>query len=152
LRTTLTRLERGISIALFVLAVFVVWQSAGMPSGTLKLPGPGMLPMALGVLLALSSLALILMSPRSGPSQAEAVIVGNRRIVVAFLALVIAGLLFERIGFLLTGTLFLFVLLWMLSPLGWLGSLVAGFAAALIMNLAFLHALGVSLPSYPWSF
>lgn len=151
MRTTLTRLERGISIALFVLAAFVIWQSAGMPGGTISLPGPGMLPMALGVLLALSSLTLLLMSRRPGRGLAEAVVVGNRRIAVTFLALVGAGLLFERLGFLLTGTLFLFVLLRMLSPLGWLGSLVAGFAAALVMNLAFLHGLGVSLPSYPWS-
>jgi hypothetical protein len=152
LRTTLTRLERGISVALFVLATFVVWQSAGMPSGTASLPGPGMLPIALGVLLALSALALLLLSWRSEASHAEAVKLGNRPIAVAFLALVSAGLLFERLGSLLTGTLFLFVLLWTLSALGWWRSLVAGFAAALVMNLAFLHVLGVSLPSYPWSF
>jgi putative tricarboxylic transport membrane protein len=152
LRTTLTRLERGICLALFALSVFVVWQSARMPGGTLSLPGPGMLPLAIGVLLGLSSLALILRSLRPGPDHAEAVVVGNRRIAAAFLALILAGLAFERIGFLATGTLFLFVLLRMLSPLGWLGSLVAGFVAALIMNLAFLHGLGVSLPAYPWSF
>lgn len=151
MRTTLTRLERGVCLALFALAVFVVWQSARMPGGTLSLPGPGMLPLAIGVLLGLSSLALILRSLRPGPGHDEVVVVGNRRILVAFLGIILAGLLFERIGFLAAGTLFLFVLLRMLSPLGWLGSLAAGFAAALVMNLAFVHGLGVSLPAFPWS-
>lgn len=151
MNTTQARLERGISIALFVLALIVLWQSARMPGGTLRLPGPGMLPMAIGVLLALSSLALIVMSFRPGPDQAEAVTLANRRIAAAFLAVVVAGLLFERLGFLLTGGLFLFAMLRLLSALGWWRSAAAGFAAALVLDLGFQHVLGVGLPRFPWT-
>lgn len=152
MNTTQARLERGISIVLFVLALIVLWQSARMPGGTLRLPGPGMLPMAIGALLALASLALIVMSFRPGPDQAEAVILGNRRIAGAFLAVVAAGFAFERLGFLLTGGLFLFAMLRLLSKLGWWRSAVAGFAAALVLELGFRLGLGVGLPLFPWTF
>ncbi len=150
MRTTLKRLELGILATLVALAVFVVWQSARMPSGTLSLPGPGMLPMALGLLLALSALALILLVLRSGLAHADPVTLGNRQIAVSTSLLLGAGLLFEGAGFVATGTLFLFALLWMLSPLGWWKSLAAATAAAFIANYLFKDLLGVSLPAFPW--
>jgi hypothetical protein len=150
-RTTLKRLELGILVALGALAVFVVWQSARMPSGTLSLPGPGMLPMALGLLLALSTLALILLLLRSGPENETPVTLGNRQIAISFPVLVGAGLLFDRVGFVVTGSLFLFALLWMLSPLGWWRSLIASVAATLTSNYLFKSLLGISLPPFPWA-
>ena len=152
MRTTLKRLELGILVALVVLAVFVVWQSARMPSGTISLPGPGMLPMALGLLLALSALALILLLSRSGSMDADPVTLGNRQIAISFLILVGTGLLFDRLGFVVTGSLFLFALLWMLSPLGWWRSLLVSVAAVFVSNYLFKGLLGVSLPPFSWAF
>jgi len=139
MNTTGRRLELAVMACLLLLAVFAFWQAALMPSGTLSLPGPGMLPMALGALLALSVLALF------------ALRLGSRQIGVCVLALLAAGLLFERAGFVVTGALFLWVLLWMLSPLGWWRSSIAGVAAALVTDYLFKDLLGVSLPSFPWT-
>jgi len=151
MNTTGRRLELAVMACLLLLAVFAFWQAALMPSGTLSLPGPGMLPMALGALLALSVLALFALRLGVGPQSDVPLRLGSRQIGVCVLALLAAGLLFERAGFVVTGALFLWVLLWMLSPLGWWRSSIAGVAAALVTDYLFKDLLGVSLPSFPWT-
>ena len=138
-------------VCLLLLAGFAIWQAALMPSGTLSLPGPGMLPMALGVLLALSVLALFAPRFRSGPLHDAPVRLGSRQITVCVLVLMAAGLLFERVGFVVTGALFLWALLWMLSPLGWWRSLIAAVAATLATSYLFNDLLDVVLPRFPWN-
>jgi len=71
--------------------------------------------------------------------------------VEPFIALIIvAGLLFERVGFIVTSTLFLFVMLASLSPLGWWRSLLAAVAASIATSYIFQNLLGVTLPPLPF--
>src|SRR5687768_12955470 len=120
-----------------------------MPQGTAALPGPGMLPLGLGLLIAACSITLIVVG-RATPD--EPVAVGNRQVACALLAVLAAGLLWERAGFLITATLFLFVLLWMLSPLGWWRSLLAAAAGAAVARFAFQNLLNVVLPPLPFAY
>ena len=150
--TTLKRLELYILLTLAALAVFVVWEAARMPSGTLSLPGPGMLPLALGTLLAMSSLALILLSRRADPEAEGPIILGNRQVVISFLVLLGAGLLFERAGFIVASTLFLFLQLLMLSPLGWWRAMSAAVVTTFALHYVFQGLLGVQLPPLPWAY
>jgi hypothetical protein len=119
-----------------------------MPQGTPALPGPGMLPLGLGVLMALC--AVILLVART--SADEPVKLGNREVVCALLAVLAAGMLWERAGFLITATLFLFALLWMLSPLGWWRSLIAAAAGAAAARYLFQNLLNVVLPPLPFAY
>jgi hypothetical protein len=147
-RTSLRRLELGVGLSLIAVGAFAAWEAFRMPHGTAALPGPGVLPFALGVLIA--ACALILIVARTSPD--EPVTVGNRPVFCALLAVLAAGLLWERAGFLITSTFFLFVLLWMLSPLGWWRSLIAAAVGAAVARFAFQNLLNVVLPPLPFAY
>lgn len=145
--TSLRRLEIGVGVSLLLLGLLAAWEGARMPQGTPALPGPGMLPVALGVLLAVCSAVLVFLS-----KAGEAVAIGHRHVAAALLMVLAAGLLWERAGFLITSTLFLFVLLWTLSPLGWWRSLIAAALGTAGARFAFQNLLNVVLPPLPFAF
>ena len=136
-------------VFLLLLGAFAAWEAARMPFGTAAMPGPGMMPMALGVLLMLSAAGLVVLELKA-PVTDAAVVLGNRHVVLAVAAIVVAGLLFERAGFLITSSLFLFVMLVALSPLGWWRSLLAAVAASIATSYIFQNLLGVALPPIPF--
>jgi len=123
---SLRRLEIAVAVSLLLLGAFATWAAAEMPFGTAAMPGPGMMPMALGLLLMLSAAGLIVLELR-GPATDAAVVLGNRHVALGIALIIVAGLLFERVGFIVTSTLFLFVMLASLSPLSLalMGHLVA---------------------------
>lgn len=136
-------------MALLLLGIFAIWEAARMPFGTPGLPGPAMMPMALGVLIAVSSAGLIVWRLKVRPPD-DVIAIGHRRITLAVTAILAAGFLFERAGFLVTSTLLLFVLLWSLSPLGWWRSLLAAGAASIAARYLFQNLLNVALPPFPF--
>jgi putative tricarboxylic transport membrane protein len=146
---SLRRLEIGVAVALALLGAFAAWEASRMPSGTAALPGPAMMPMAVGVLLALAAIGVIAFRSAGVPSD-DPVALGNRSIVLAVAAIVVAGLLFERVGFLVTSSLFVFTLLWSLSALGWWRSLIAAVVASLVARSFFQDLLNVRLPPFPF--
>ena len=136
-------------MALLLLGLFAIWEAVRMPFGTPGLPGPAMVPMALGVLIAVSSAGLIVWRLKVRPPD-DVIAIGHRRITLAVTAILAAGFLFERAGFLVTSTLLLFVLLWSLSPLGWWRSLLAAGAASIAARYLFQNLLNVALPPFPF--
>jgi putative tricarboxylic transport membrane protein len=144
------RLEIAVSIALLLLGACWTFEAARMPFGTAAVPGPAMMPLALGILLMLTSATLIVLELRS-PVEVETVPFGNRHIATAVAAVLVAGLVFERAGFLITSTLFLFALLVTLSTLGWWRSLLASVAASIAALWFFDRLLGVVLPPLPFT-
>ena len=143
------RLEIAVAIAFILLGAFAAWEAARMPLGSAAMPGPGMMPLALGVLLMLSSAALVILDWKA-PQPEAPVLLGNRQVALTVAATIIAGLLFERAGFLVTSTLFLFVMLLALSTLGWWRSLLASVAASVAALYFFQKLLGVNLPPLPF--
>ena len=98
--TSFKRLETAVAASLLLLALFAIWQALGMPMGTAAMPGAGVMPVALGVLLALCALVLIVWRDKTGSSGDVRVIVGHRLVALGIVATAVAGLLFERVGFL----------------------------------------------------
>ena len=144
------RLETAVAVSLLLLGLFAIWQASGMPMGTAAMPGPGVMPIALGVLLALSALILIVRGGHAGPAANAAVVLGHPFVALGIGATAAAGFLFERVGFQITSTLLLFVLLRSLSTLGTWRSLVAAVIATIVAGLFFQNLLGVSLPPSPF--
>jgi len=136
-------------VFLLLLGAFATWEAARMPFGTAAMPGPGMMPMALGVLLMLSAAGLVVLELKA-PVTDAAVLLGTRHVALAAAAIVVAGLLFERAGFLITSSLFLFVMLVALSALGWWRSLLAAVAVSIAARYLFQNLLGVTLPPLPF--
>jgi putative tricarboxylic transport membrane protein len=103
-----------IRIAALVLLVFAagfLWEASRYPFGSLGSPGPGFLPVTLGTAFAVLSLVLLIRPgrPPEGvlpPDRAAAV-----RIVASVVAIALAIVLLDRLGFLVTGTLLMLALL-----------------------------------------
>ena len=108
---TPSRLEIAVAVSLLLLGAFAAWEAARMPFGTRRLPGPGMMPMALGVLLMLSLAGLVVLELKAPADGGRRDPLGHRHVALDGGARSWRGLLFERAGFLITSTLFLFVML-----------------------------------------
>lgn len=150
------RFEILTGIVLFLVATGMAWAAARMPMGTIALPGPGVVPLVLAVLLASASLIHTILCLRTVPGQAASARedhdTANRwRIAIMLAAIVGAALLFERIGYFPTAALFLFVMLSSLSSLRWWQSALAALAGAWLSLLCFSDLLGVALPRVPIS-
>lgn len=145
------RTEIVIDLALFLLAAGMAWVAARMPSGTVSMPGPGLVPLTLALLLAAASLVHMLYwlrAPPGGsePARAPQDSAARRRIAIMLAAIGAAALLLEHVGYLPTAALFLFVMLWSLSSLGWWRSALAALAGAWLSLLFFRDVLAVALP------
>ena len=138
-----------ISGILCAVGIFVILKARAMPYGEATVPGPGFLPMILGVLLLGIS---VILGIRALLSQGNPVRVqlGHRSMVSILVALVVLAGLLERLGFLPVMTLFVFLALKTLSSLkAWkcfLWGLVAAFAGYGFFGLL----LGIPLPLGTW--
>jgi putative tricarboxylic transport membrane protein len=146
LAASLRRGEAAAALVLLLLACGVVWQSAQMPPGTLGAPGPGAFPGALGVLLGAICIGLLVRAWRMTAAEDESIVLGHRDIALTLVALVVLGVVFEWLGFVLSAGLFMLVLFRAFSPLRWFGAIVAAAATAGVSYLVFVRLLGVSLP------
>ena len=103
------------ALILFAFAAGFLWEASRYPFGTPGAPGPGFLPVVLGVVFAILSLALLIRPGR----PVEGILPPDRgaaiRIVVTIAAIAVAILLFDRLGFLVAGTLLMLVLLLVLD-------------------------------------
>ena len=108
---TLDRIAGG---ALALLGLFVVWESLGsarrLPLGTLRSPGPAYLPVMLAVALVLFG-ALIVVAGARSPRLGETDWTEWRHAVAIFAVCAFAALMLERLGYRLTVTVALLVLL-----------------------------------------
>ncbi len=137
--------DLAIAGALLSLGVFAIVESMRMPSGFFNTPGPGVYPALLGGLLCVVSLVLGF-SSFSRREDAEKVALGHANIWGVLLAVIMTAALLERIGFILTFTLFLTFLFKKLSDHGWIWCTLSAFLGALSAFLFFDTLLGLRLP------
>ena len=134
-----------ISVGLLGLGLFVIIESLRMPSGFFNTPGPGVYPRLLGGMLCIVSLILGFRC-FSRQKEEERVQLGHANIWTALLAVILAGALLERIGFILTFTFFLAFLFKKLSDHGWIWCALLAFLGASSAFLFFDTLLGLRLP------
>ena len=140
--------ELVIAGVLFCIGLFGILNSRAMPPGEFSVPGPGFFPILLGVLLCSVSLALGIQTFFNRTSQG--VKVGHHHIWSTIIALIIVGVFFELLGFILMITLFVGFLLKILSNLRWIACILWAIAAAISAYLFFYLLLGIQLPSARW--
>jgi putative tricarboxylic transport membrane protein len=134
------------------LAVMVV--SYQMSLGTLHTPGPGLLPFLLGSLLIVVSLPILigslLLFRKTVPESRAAEIwagVEFKNVLIIIISLVAYALLLEKLGFILTAFLFLFVLFATFDFQRWLFALGVSSVTIFITYILFNVVLRVELPS-----
>lgn len=138
-----------ISGGLCAMGIFVILKARAMPYGEATVPGPGFLPMILGVLLFGISVILGIKAlfSRGNPVPIH---LGHRSMVSILIAMVLLAGLLERAGFLPVMTLFVFLSLKTLSRLRWWMCLLWGLVAALVAYGFFGLVLGIPLPFGTW--
>jgi hypothetical protein len=136
----------AVALALLLLGLYGVFEASRMPMGSVALPGPGVFPLALSILLCLASLSVLAGLVVAPPEPGERVGVIHGPVLLALAALCGVALLIERAGFLLTMTLFLLVLYKAFSPLGWLRAGAAAVVSAVALYGFFSYGIGLSLP------
>lgn len=136
------------AVAFFCMGMLVIIESLSMPPGEFNTPGPGVYPQILGALLLAVSLILGFTSLSRG-SNTEMVQVGHGNIWFVVIALILVAVLLERIGFILTLTVFLLFLLKKLSDMGWVRCIAFAFAGSIVAFLFFGVLLEQQLPPLP---
>ena len=84
------------------LAGYVMFAASRMPMGSYTLPGPGVFPLALGVMLAVASLARVAWQFARPRLERDTVTLGHVNIVIAVAALCGVALALEALGFIIT--------------------------------------------------
>ena len=139
--------ETVVCAVLLAIAVGTGVASAGMPMGSYNLPGPGVFPLALSVLLgAAAALRIAWLHVRTPAGETGEVRLGHRNIVIVCVALAGVAVGLDRVGFLLTAGVFLVVLYRAFSGATWWRVIVSAAAALAGFHLFFERFIGITLP------
>jgi hypothetical protein len=130
---------------LAIVGLFFLWQSASLSFGSIEQPGPGFFPLVLGVTLSALAAATGVGRLRQ-PPDGEAIALGHRDVLVAFAALIVLPILFERLGAYATLGLFMAALLVFVGRVSPILAVLATGAAMLAAWAFFGVLLGVRLP------
>jgi hypothetical protein len=142
--------NRICSILFLVLALIVIWQSFLMPIGRLGKPGPGFLPLAVGLILALLSAFLwIEAGLRKSALVQVQFLIGEGRwpsVLLTVGSLLAYALLMEFLGFIICTVLLLFFLFRFVGNQQWGLVLTETILVTLLTHLIFKVGLKVQLP------
>ncbi len=138
---------------LLVVALGHLWEASKMPLGTPALPGPGLFPITVGVVVSLLSLTLLLQAARQPARQQASIIPAGepgRRVAGVWLALAAYALLVGTLGHaLLTGVVSIVILRLLGMRRWWVIFLLAAALAAGSYYL-FVVVFEVPLPEGVW--
>ena len=140
-------------LALLVLGFFLVFQSIRLPLWGASGPEAGFYPLTIAVLIVSLSLFLVLKSGILTRPQGEEKPLQQTmdqihlHKVFAYLVLVLLyGIFVERVGFLITSALLLFLILKFVERQSWKATLVVGVTSIVTSYTLFVYFLQVPLP------
>jgi putative tricarboxylic transport membrane protein len=135
-------------IIIIAVAAFAYWLGSGLSIGSLGGMGPGLLPKALSVLLAVLGLLLLISSLREAGEQ---VTMGSLRGPLFVLgALVAFGLAVRPLGLVAAGPLAILVAAFGSDEVKWLETIVSSILTTVFCIALFKLALGLPIPLAPW--
>ena len=137
--------EALVGLALTVFGIVLAVLAWRMPAGSVSLPGPGFMPTALGVLLALVGAGCVARAlvASAAPRHMD---LGGLKAWGALVTLAVAALLFESLGAPLTLALAMAALFRLTGGYSLVRCAVYGAAASVVAWLVFTRVLGVGLP------
>jgi putative tricarboxylic transport membrane protein len=148
------RAEKVTCLLFMAFALFVGFESIKYPLGTLDNPGPGFLPLLLGIAMALMSVALTVRVWKKGktgvPRPFWTEKGGLSKVSLAFATILLFTVLLEITGYMFN-ILILFLIL--LRPIGrqkWSWSIAISLGAVLVAYLLFDKWLMIPLPRGIW--
>jgi len=131
--------------------IFVLYEASRLPYGSEFGPGPGFLPLWLG--LGITCFAIVLVANTFLARGAlEQVSWSAKRPLAAWIALAVAIGLLSRLGFIVSFALLTLFLVLAMERRSALAALNVAASLALAFYLIFVFSLGVPLPLGPWGF
>lgn len=140
--------ELGFAIFLTIASAFLLYSAYGI-SGFDALSGPGAVPMATTLIMAISALVVAVTTARQSKVATETIAKDIMPLMVlAFIGFLIAfGLLLKPLGFVLTSALFLIVAIKVLARKGWGYTLAVSLGSLIVIWIVFRVVFTVLLPA-----
>jgi len=139
------RRDRWSALGLAILALGYLLVGRRYPLDTLATPGPGVVPLAAGVVLLVLAIWLLLAAPRSAPEPADGG-AGRRAPLVMAAVLALYAATLPVLGFLLTSVALVFVAARLMGLDGWWRPVALALGITLASRVIFGSWLGVPLP------
>jgi putative tricarboxylic transport membrane protein len=148
------RAEKVTCLLFVVFSVVIGFEARKYPLGTIDNPGPGFLPLLLGVAMAVMAVALAVRVWRNGEAEAHRPFWpdkgGLSKVSLTFATILLFTALLEITGY-MVNILFLFLIL--LRPIGrqkWVWSMAISIGATVVAYLLFDRWLMIPLPRGIW--
>lgn len=145
-----TRLGRMVvGLVFLLLAIGYLMVAFDMPTGSLSRPGPGMFPIWVGVITAISAFAVVVeaMAGKSESGPLELPEGTARRSAIIFMATLVGFILvLPWFGQYISSVVYVIVFLRLVGQLSWIRSVLIGTAIGAGLTYAFTELLGLPLP------
>jgi hypothetical protein len=141
------------SLFFLVCGLLIMAGSLGMPIGRLGEPGPGFLPLFVGILLALLSAALLIRSLRLKMSAQKTFGLDRKerfKVITMSLSLLLYCLALKPLGFVLVTLVLLVFLFRVTGELSWKASIAGPIIITVFFYLLFQVWLEVQFPPGPF--
>ncbi len=149
----MSRTQRIVSIFFLIFSAAYLVGSLSLPLGTARKPGPGILPVAIGVFLSFTSLLyfvkVFLLEKISSKDDKEKEIHSSRnflRLMGLLFFLCFYGLFFKILGYMLSTTIFMMGVMPLLEVRKWTQILLVSILTAGFSYYFFTAVLQVNLP------
>jgi hypothetical protein len=141
-------LELGKGIFFLLFSFVVCYEAFRLPLGSFRKPGPGFFPLFLGVILGLLSLIFVLIKAFEGtrritPLRSQK---AGRRVSVTLGVLILYGVLFPFMGYLLSTFSLVFYFLCLAYPKRWLSCAILSVLISVLFYFGFQTMLRIHLP------
>lgn len=133
-------------------SVLIIVGSFHLPLGTMGNPGPGFVPLLVGILLGIISLAIFVYALFQEPSGRKAFWMDKKRwpkVVATVLVILIYTIAFSHLGFFVCTLLLMFFLFKTIGGMKWKASLAGAILTSCCFYLVFKVWLKVQFPGGP---
>ncbi len=143
--------DLAISIALFLLGIWVLWQATMLPQFSVFGPGPEFMPNVLAIVLLLLSAILFASTLRVPDAANDAGLMPDRRAVFRIAAIGVCLFLYiallDRIGYLVLTFAYSLFMLAALGRYRWFVNVAIAAAITAVFYWSFVEVLGVPVPA-----
>ncbi|RPI46383.1 MAG: tripartite tricarboxylate transporter TctB family protein [Betaproteobacteria bacterium] len=142
--------EAAAGILILIIGAVLLIAAYPLPYMVESVPGPGFLPLWVSLGIIASGAAVTVSAVRGRLRPGEPIpwpdLPGWRQVGVMLVALALALVLFDDLGFVITTTAFMTIVIFSLGVRSWVTLITAPIAAAAILYAVFALWLGVPLP------
>lgn len=134
-----------LSFIAIAVSIYVIITSLSFPAGTNGVPGPGVFPIIVSVLMLLSAIAIIISSLKMQDTPIKWLDPASYPVYITMVAMVIYFIIMSQIGFVVTSTAFLTVMIQFYTKGKLWKNFIISFAVILLIYLIFGQLLNVPL-------